>query len=50
MAPIRIPAGVALSGSAWPDVLVGLSIALLFSASAVQVIRAAGREELAAVR
>jgi Co/Zn/Cd efflux system component len=33
--------GVALSGSAWPDVLVGLAIATLFGWSAVGVIRQA---------
>jgi len=36
--------GVALSGSAWPDIVVGLAIAALFSASAVEVIRKARRE------
>jgi Co/Zn/Cd efflux system component len=36
--------GVAVSGSAWPDVLAGLLIATLFSASAVDVIRSARRE------
>ena len=34
-------AGVSLSGSAWPDILVGLGIAALFGLSAVSVIRAA---------
>ena len=34
-------AGVSLSGSAWPDILVGLAIAILFGLSAVGVIRAA---------
>jgi cation diffusion facilitator family transporter len=33
-------AGVALTQSAWPDVLVGVAIAAMFSRSAVQVIRA----------
>jgi cation diffusion facilitator family transporter len=33
--------GVALAGSAWPDILVGLGIAALFGASAVGVIREA---------
>jgi Co/Zn/Cd efflux system component len=33
--------GVALTGSAWPDVVVGLAIAALFGASAVDVIRKA---------
>ena len=36
--------GVALTGSAWPDIVGGLLIAALFSASAVDVIRAARRE------
>jgi len=36
--------GVALTGSAWPDILVGLAIAALFGASAVEVIRKARRE------
>jgi cation diffusion facilitator family transporter len=35
--------GVGLSGSAWPDILVGLAIAALFGASAVGVIRHALR-------
>jgi Co/Zn/Cd efflux system component len=33
--------GVTLTGSAWPDVTVGLAIAGLFTVSAVNVIRAA---------
>ncbi len=33
--------GVGLTGSAWPDILVGLAIAALFGASAVGVIREA---------
>jgi cation diffusion facilitator family transporter len=33
--------GVGLTGSAWPDILVGLAIAALFGLSAVGVIRAA---------
>ena len=37
-------AGVALTGSAWPDIVVGGLIALLFTASAVDVLRAAGRQ------
>ena len=37
-------AGVALTGSAWPDIVVGGLIALLFGASAVGVIRTAGRQ------
>lgn len=36
--------GVALTGTSWPDVMVGLSIAILFSLSAVQVIGAATRQ------
>jgi cation diffusion facilitator family transporter len=36
--------GVALTGSAWPDVLVGLGIAALFGTSAIEVIRRARRE------
>jgi Co/Zn/Cd efflux system component len=36
--------GVALTGSAWPDVVAGLLIAALFSTSAVDVIRVARRE------
>jgi Co/Zn/Cd efflux system component len=32
-------AGVALTGHAWPDVVVGLLIALLFMTSAMRVIR-----------
>lgn len=36
--------GVALSGSAWPDIVVGLVIASLFSGSALSVLLDAGRE------
>jgi len=36
--------GVALTGSAWPDILVGLGIAVLFGSSAIEVIRRARRE------
>jgi len=36
-------AAVALSGSGWPDILVGLLIACMFGASAVNVIRSATR-------
>lgn len=36
-------AGVALTGSLWPDIVVGLAIAALFLRSAVEVIRAAAR-------
>ena len=35
--------GVALSGSGWPDILVGLAIAVLFGNSAIGVIRDARR-------
>lgn len=35
--------GVAISGAAWPDILVGLVIAVLFAGSALGVLRAAGR-------
>lgn len=34
-------AGVAASGSAWPDIVTGLGIAALFGASALGVIREA---------
>ena len=37
-------AAVALSGSGWPDILVGLLIACMFGASAVNVIRSATRQ------
>jgi cation diffusion facilitator family transporter len=47
-AVVLAAAGVALTGSAWPDIVVGLAIAALFGASAVQVIRRA-RSELHAV-
>ena len=43
-AVVLAAAGVALTGSAWPDILVGLAIAALFGASAVDVIRQARRE------
>jgi Co/Zn/Cd efflux system component len=36
--------GVALTRSAWPDIVVGLAIAALFGSSAVEVIRKARRE------
>jgi Co/Zn/Cd efflux system component len=36
--------GVALTGSAWPDIVVGLTIAGLFMSSAVEVLRAARAE------
>jgi divalent metal cation (Fe/Co/Zn/Cd) transporter len=35
--------GVALTGSAWPDILVGLLIAALFGVSAIGVVREARR-------
>ena len=38
--------GVALTGSAWPDILVGLAIALMFGTSAVQILRDARRESI----
>jgi len=34
-------AGVSLTGSAWPDIVVGLAIAALFASSAVSIIRQA---------
>jgi Co/Zn/Cd efflux system component len=37
-------AAVALTGSPWPDLIVGLLIAGVFGHSAVQVIRDASRE------
>ena len=39
--------GVRLTGAAWPDIAVGLGIAALFMASAVDVIRAARRPAFA---
>jgi Co/Zn/Cd efflux system component len=36
--------GVALTGSAWPDVAIGGAIAALFVTAAVEVIRAGGRQ------
>jgi Co/Zn/Cd efflux system component len=42
---VLVAAGaVALTGSAWPDIVVGLLIAALFGSSAVKVIRGARRE------
>jgi Co/Zn/Cd efflux system component len=35
--------GVATTGAAWPDIVVGLAIAILFTSSAVVVLRDAGR-------
>jgi len=40
--------GVRLTGAAWPDIAIGLGIAALFMASAVDVIRAARRPAFAA--
>jgi Co/Zn/Cd efflux system component len=37
-------AGVSLSGSAWPDMVVGLLVAAVFCRSAIQVLRDASRE------
>jgi len=37
-------AGVAITGSGWPDIIVGLLIAAMFGESAVRVIRGATRE------
>jgi Co/Zn/Cd efflux system component len=37
--------GVTISGAAWPDIVVGLAIALLFGASAVAVLRATIRHD-----
>lgn len=39
--------GVALTGSGWPDILVGLAIAMMFATSAIRVIRDA-RQQLRA--
>src|SRR2546426_3462916 len=38
--------GVAFTGSAWPDILVGLAIALMFGTSAVQILRDVRRESI----
>jgi Co/Zn/Cd efflux system component len=35
---------VAMTGSGWPDIVVGLAIAAMFGSSAVRVIRDAGRQ------
>jgi Co/Zn/Cd efflux system component len=48
LAVLLAAAGVALTGSAWPDMVVGLGIAAMFGASAVGVIRAARRGPLSA--
>jgi cation diffusion facilitator family transporter len=37
-------AGVGLSGSVWPDILIGLFVAAVFCRSAIHVLRAASRE------
>ena len=49
-AVIVAAAGVALTGSAWPDITVGLLIAAIFGASAVHVIRDGRRLLLSTVR
>jgi cation diffusion facilitator family transporter len=41
LAVLLAGAGVALTGHAWPDILVGLAIAALFASSAIEVIRQA---------
>jgi Co/Zn/Cd efflux system component len=41
VAVVLAAGGVALTGSAWPDIAVGLGIAALFATSAVDVIRQA---------
>jgi Co/Zn/Cd efflux system component len=40
VAVLAAAAGVALTGTAWPDIAVGVGIALLFDSSAVSVLRA----------
>jgi Co/Zn/Cd efflux system component len=47
-AVIAAAGGVALTGSAWPDIAVGLLIAAMFGASAVHVIRDGRRVLLSA--
>lgn len=48
---VLVAAGVvALTGSAWPDILVGLTIAALFGSSAFDVIRGAARQHPAPAR
>jgi Co/Zn/Cd efflux system component len=43
-AAVLIASGVvALTGSGWPDIIVGLLIAAMFGASAVNIIRSARR-------
>jgi Co/Zn/Cd efflux system component len=44
VAVVLAAGGVALTGSAWPDIATGLGIAALFGASAIEVIRKARRE------
>lgn len=41
---LLVAAAVAVIGSAWPDVVVGLRIAALFGGSAINVIRGARAE------
>lgn len=43
VAVLAAAAGVALTGTAWPDIAVGVGIALLFGSSAVSVLRAGAR-------
>lgn len=43
VAVLAAAAGVALTGAAWPDIAVGVGIALLFGSSAVSVLRAGAR-------
>jgi Co/Zn/Cd efflux system component len=43
VAVLAAAAGVGLTGAAWPDVAVGVGIALLFGSSAVSVLRAGTR-------
>jgi Co/Zn/Cd efflux system component len=43
VAVLAAAAGVGLSGAAWPDIVVGVGIALLFGSSAVSVLRAGTR-------
>jgi Co/Zn/Cd efflux system component len=44
VAVVLAAGGVAVTGSAWPDIAVGLAIAALFGTSAIEVIRQARRE------
>jgi Co/Zn/Cd efflux system component len=43
VAVLAAAAGVGLTGAAWPDIAVGVAIALLFGSSAVSVLRAGAR-------